>query len=165
MLVTKRSEFGELGLEDRFHEAIEVFGYLVVDIEARLLSILKLHFVDIAILVADSRRHKVVWQIRRLRKRNELRTQLSDSLFHGALHCAVSARGKETRVIDCSAVFKQLLEGVDLGHELHELGDAWVSEVSLLDRGAEDVEGEVAQMGNSHGKLWLLELVIVLVDG
>ena len=50
----------QFGAKDRLHKAIEVLWHLIIDVETRLHSILKLLLVNVAVGVADDRRHHVI---------------------------------------------------------------------------------------------------------
>ena len=50
----------QFGAEDRLHEAIEILWHLIVYVETRLHSILKLLLINVAVGVADNRGHHVI---------------------------------------------------------------------------------------------------------
>ena len=104
----------------------------------------------------------MIGQVRRLRQGDEVRTQGSHTLFHCLLHGSVRARGQEACIVDCSSVFQKLLQGEHFAYELHELGDARVTEVCLFALGSVDGELQILQMSLGHGDLSLVEQIVVL---
>lgn len=126
---------------------------------------LELLLVDISIRVANDGWQDVVWQVWRLRQRNELWAQLSHTLVQCFLHLAEAARRQEACVVDGGAILEQLFEAVDLAEKVHLRGDTRISELSLLAHCAEKVELEVLKVCTSHIILSLVELFVIFHFG
>lgn len=105
----------------------------------------------------------MIRDVRSFDKRYEVWAQLCDCPLHGALHSPVSTRRQVTCVVGSCAVFHQLLQAEDAANELHQLGDAWIAELSMLTLSTEDVELEVTNVGDGHSDLGRLELIIILI--
>ena len=151
----------QLSLENRLNEPVEVLGDLIVDVKARLLSILELHLVDVTVRIADYRWIEVIRQVRSLGQGDELRTNLSHTLFHRLLHRPIRSLCKEATVIHSLAILKKLLERPNLAGELQDLPDAGISEVSCGALSSVEVELKVLEMSASHGHLCLVEELVV----
>lgn len=96
--------FSQLSPEYGLHEAFKVLGHLVVDVETRVLRLLQLLLIDVAVGVADDGGKYMVWDVRNLGQRHELRAQFSNAPLHGLLHHSVAARCQEASVINRSAI-------------------------------------------------------------
>ena len=154
--------FSQFGSENGLHELVEIVGYLVVDVEARLLSVFELHLVDVTVRVANHGWHQVIWQIGRLRQWDKLWTKLSHTLLHSLLHYPVRLRCKEAAIIDSLSVLKELLKCPNFANQFQDLCDAGVPEVSRGTLLPVDVELEILKVSASHGDLRLIEELVVL---
>ena len=79
----------QFGSKDRLHEALEVFGHFVIDVETGIFGSLQLLLINVSIGVADDGGQSVVRYIDTLRQRNHLRAKLGHASLHGLLHGAV----------------------------------------------------------------------------
>ena len=70
-----RSQFGPTG-EHGLHEALEVLGHFVVDVEARFLSAFKLLLVNVTVAIANDRWNTMVREVGHLGQADKLWAQL-----------------------------------------------------------------------------------------